>query len=551
MRVRSSLFSAGGGFGASDACTPFITGETEDYQITINSSAGGGCLGNFNYPIGTIAGPVNVGQTVAITSPSVPPCNYSGDYTNIALGVGKYSLNSSIATDYFTLTDLSNSVYISSVQPMNFTVNTATTIRSHLFSSSSCIADQICRYVSITKVPNFTLPSVSTNTVTAITGNSATCGGNVSAAGSASVTSRGVCYASTSNPTIANSTVSSGTGIGTFSVNLSGLTPSTIYHVRAFATSSVGTSYGSDITFTTLSSTSGCIATIQYPGTLISGPTTNGQTVVVTNPINTCNYSGEFGEIALGNGNYTLTSSNTNDYFVVTDQSNAALLSGSQPLNFSITNAGTYRYHIFSNMSCIPDQACRGVSITKNGSGLALLTSSVSVSSVGATTASSGGNISSAGGSPISSRGVCYDVSATPTLANTIVSGGSGSGSFVCNITGLTPNTTYYLRAFATNNSGTAYGNEISFTTATATTIHEMTSSIPITVSPNPFTDEIIVSSKGRALKSQFVITNLLGMIVYEGILDGEISILSLEKLASGIYSLKIMGEQGIKISKK
>jgi uncharacterized protein (TIGR02145 family) len=80
-------------------------------------------------------------------------------------------------------------------------------------------------------------------------------------------------------------------------------------------------------------------------------------------------------------------------------------------------------------------------------------------------TAVSGGNISNDGGSLITQRGVCYSTSPSPTTANTTIISGSGTGIFTSNLTGLTANTIYYVRAYATNSAGIAYGNEVSFTT--------------------------------------------------------------------------------------
>jgi hypothetical protein len=78
-----------------------------------------------------------------------------------------------------------------------------------------------------------------------------------------------------------------------------------------------------------------------------------------------------------------------------------------------------------------------------------------------------GGNVTNDGGAPITQRGVCWATTQNPTLANSSLIIGSGLGSFNDTITGLSGNTTYYVRAFATNSSGTAYGNQISFTTST------------------------------------------------------------------------------------
>jgi uncharacterized protein (TIGR02145 family) len=90
----------------------------------------------------------------------------------------------------------------------------------------------------------------------------------------------------------------------------------------------------------------------------------------------------------------------------------------------------------------------------------------VAISALTSTTASSGGNITSDGGATITERGVCWNTAVNPTIANTkITDGATGTGSFVSYLTGLTASTTYYLRAYATNSVGTAYGNELSFTT--------------------------------------------------------------------------------------
>ncbi len=95
-------------------------------------------------------------------------------------------------------------------------------------------------------------PTVLTESVSNITRSGATITGNVTSQASAAVTSRGVCYATTQNPTLSNTCVTSGSGIGSFSANLTGLNAGTLYYVRAFATNSIGTSYGSQIEFTTI-----------------------------------------------------------------------------------------------------------------------------------------------------------------------------------------------------------------------------------------------------------------------------------------------------------
>ena len=85
--------------------------------------------------------------------------------------------------------------------------------------------------------------------------------------------------------------------------------------------------------------------------------------------------------------------------------------------------------------------------------------------SVSTTSATSGGSVTNDGGAVILSRGICYGTTHNPTLAQNVVENGTGTGSFTTDLTGLNSSTTYYLRAFATNSAGTAYGNEINFTT--------------------------------------------------------------------------------------
>ncbi len=85
--------------------------------------------------------------------------------------------------------------------------------------------------------------------------------------------------------------------------------------------------------------------------------------------------------------------------------------------------------------------------------------------SITSTSAKSGGIITDDGGAGITSRGVCWNSNGNPTIANQRTSDGTGTGSFNSNLTLLKPNTYYYLRAYATNNAGTGYGNEIGFAT--------------------------------------------------------------------------------------
>jgi len=100
------------------------------------------------------------------------------------------------------------------------------------------------------------------------------------------------------------------------------------------------------------------------------------------------------------------------------------------------------------------------------------VTTAAPVTNITATTATAGGNVSSDGGSPVTDRGVCWSLNPNPTIAGACTHDATGTGSFTSSLTGLTPATLYYVRAYATNSAGTAYdAADVLFTTAAATTV--------------------------------------------------------------------------------
>ncbi len=93
------------------------------------------------------------------------------------------------------------------------------------------------------------------------------------------------------------------------------------------------------------------------------------------------------------------------------------------------------------------------------------------VTDISTTFATSGGNIPTDGGAAVIARGVCWNMTGTPTIADDKTVDGEGSGSFISIMTGLTPGTQYYLRAYATNDAGTGYGDEVIFSTLDSTSV--------------------------------------------------------------------------------
>jgi len=141
--------------------------------------------------------------------------------------------------------------------------------------------------------------------------------------------------------------------------------------------------------------------------------------------------------------------------------------------NSAGNSAGDMQYWNGSAWVIIPaGQAGQYLQI--NGSGIPVwvgialpVLTTTTVTSITPTTAVSGGNISSNGGGAITVFGVCWSPLPNPTTSLTTKTIGiSGSlGNFVSNVSGLTTGTTYYIRAYATNLAGTAYGNQLTFTT--------------------------------------------------------------------------------------
>lgn len=113
------------------------------------------------------------------------------------------------------------------------------------------------------------------------------------------------------------------------------------------------------------------------------------------------------------------------------------------------------------------------------------------------TSAICGGDITSAGYDDIVVKGVCWSTSPNPTIDDNYTSDGSGSGSFVSNITDLDASTTYYVRAYATNSKGTGYGESRSFTTA-----EDSNETPSINVSPSSLNFESSVASKTITIQS-------------------------------------------------
>jgi len=109
-----------------------------------------------------------------------------------------------------------------------------------------------------------------------------------------------------------------------------------------------------------------------------------------------------------------------------------------------------------------------GCSSTGSDNTVPVVTTSA-VCNITLTTAECGGCVTSDGGAAVTTRGVCWCTNPTPAIEDNNTTDGSGTGSFTSNISSLAEATTYYVRAYATNNIGTGYGNILSFQTGVET----------------------------------------------------------------------------------
>ncbi len=292
------------------------------------------------------------------------------------------------------------------------------------------------------------LPTIITSSIAAISSTSATSGGNISTDGGSPVTSKGVCWSTSTGPTTALSTkTNDGSGIGLFGSNLTGLSPYTTYYVRSYATNSVGTAYGNELSFTTLDIPSLTTSTITN---ILSNSATGGGNIV---------NDGGSSVTSRGVCWSTLPSPNISLSTKTIDGSGTGNFSSSLT---SLNPNTTYYVRAYATNSI---GTAYGNEVSFTTISLPSITTT-SVFSITAYTASSGGIISNNGGSAVTSRGVCWSTSVNPTISlSTKTIDGSGSGPFSSSITGLSPNTTYHVRAYATNGVGTAYGADEVFTT--------------------------------------------------------------------------------------
>ena len=293
-----------------------------------------------------------------------------------------------------------------------------------------------------------TTPTVTTNYVYDITKTTAIVNGEIVSNGGTPVIVSGVCWSTSINPTIAGNKTKDGEPIGNFESTIPGLTVNTKYFVRAYATNRDGTAYGDTISFRTAPDIP-ALSTLAVNNITTVSANSGGNIVsdggspvfergvcwsTAHNP--TINDSRTYDEVGSGEYASSMTGLTDNTAYYVRA--------------YATNNAGT----AYGNELSFSTIAVTLPTI-----------STLSISNISTNSATSGGLITNDGGSPITDRGICWSTTANPTTAGNISSEGTGTGSFPSNLSGLAENTTYHIRAYAINSKGTAYGNEVIFTT--------------------------------------------------------------------------------------
>ena len=292
-------------------------------------------------------------------------------------------------------------------------------------------------------------PQVLTKDPVANSTNSLFCSATIQDDGGSVVLEKGFCYSTISNPTTTNSTVMSSGTTNDFSATINNLQSNTTYYIRAFARNNTGIGYGNQIVINSSSNYLPAITTLPYSGLSYTSVISGGS--IQSNILNLAITS---------KGLCWNTSPNptvANNILTVGNNSSA-------DYNLTINNLQpNTTYYMKAYYQSGTDYIYGNeISFTTRSRTLATLRT-LDISMINPTSANLGGNILDDGGSNIIAKGICWGIAPNPGLNDSVILGSGAGNNFFVTVSGLSPVTRYYVRSFATNSSGTGFGNEVTF----------------------------------------------------------------------------------------
>ncbi len=293
------------------------------------------------------------------------------------------------------------------------------------------------------------LPVLTTDNMISITDSSARSGGVISDNGGTAILECGLCWNTVGSPTISDFTTSVSI-LSDFDSDITNLEENTLYYVRSYATNKIGTNYGDERTLYTLA---------KIPNApIINNPTATTATLIID---------------SIGNNTktrYAIQESTTGKY-VQFDGTLGNNKVWQQNYKWGAINLnGLYRATIYSfkvqaiNLKNVPSLYGLEQSLTTNKTA-PVLAPNPNLQEYINSSALAGGNILDDGGAEITSSGICWNSSGDPTTSDNNIVYNATLGEYMCNISGLVPGANYHVRAYATNELGTTYSNDLSFAT--------------------------------------------------------------------------------------
>lgn len=314
---------------------------------------------------------------------------------------------------------------------------------------------------SFTTIDTDNIPSITTTEITNISITTAVSGGNIITSNGANITARGVCWSINTRPTLNDFFTIDGSGEGIFTSNITGLSEETTYHVRAYATSNIGTVYGEERSFTSL----------KFPDISTADVTDIKLTSAVCGGNVSCDSMVKI--IVKG----VCWDKNPNPTIYDTHSENGNNI-GDFTSNITDLEEGTTYYvraYVTTNEGTIygEERSFRTLEFPS--------VETIEINDITISSAICKGFVFSDGGYEVTVRGFCWNTTGDPSLSDSHSEETGGTGSFTSQLYNLSENTTYYVKAYATNAAGTKYGKQIEFTSDITACYKEY----PFSIDPN------------------------------------------------------------------